>query len=138
MSVDQCQPAVEIALQKEGWTIVASPKTMRANEEDFFIDLEAERGVTSGSENAESAYIEVKCFQTAGKYKREDFYIAIGQYIVYRTIMKIKAFDVDLYLAMPADVFDKFTKPIRSVLEINNIHLIVDLVEERITQWIKW
>lgn len=40
MSVDHCQPAVEVALQKEGWRI-RTPKLITIQKEDFFIDLEA-------------------------------------------------------------------------------------------------
>jgi hypothetical protein len=137
MGIDQCQPAVEIALQKEGWTIVASPRTLATVDEDFHIDLEARRLLENGSSNATTVYIEVKCFHSEGKYKRDDLYTAIGQYIVYRTIMQLKEVAVKLYLAVPSHVFEKFSETILKVLEMNKVNIIVvDLIEERITRWI--
>jgi hypothetical protein len=138
MSMDLCQPAVEIALQKEGWTVVASPKSLITDDETFYIGLKAERRVKVSEVLPATVYIEVKCFHSTGKYKRDDFYTAVGQYIVYRTIMEMQSTDVALYLAIPSETYDEFSPTILKVLEINKIRIIiVDLAKERVTQWIR-
>lgn len=83
-------------------------------------------------------FIEVKCFHSVGKYKREDLYTAMRQYIAYRTIMKFVALNTDLYLAIPSDVYAVFNDVIRCILKANDISLlVVDLAKEEITEWIK-
>jgi hypothetical protein len=138
MSIDQCQPAVEIALQKEGWKIIFSPSHHAIKPENFYIDLEAEYLVENGNGQPEKIFIEVKCFPGEDKFAREDFYEAVGQYITYRTVLRVRGIDADLYLAVPTHIYSQFKAIIKQVLVDNRINiLLVDLAEERITEWIK-
>lgn len=102
-ALDQCHPQVIRALEKDGWEIVASPFTLTVHRDALlFVDVRAQR-----LENGESKVVllvEVKCFPEGSSDTRE-LYIALGQYLIYRSILKQKELAATVYLAVPSDAF---------------------------------
>jgi len=125
--LDSCHNQVSHALQKEGWTI--QPRQARFDADILaVIDIEANKA-------DEHAYIEVKCFP--GANTTQEYYIAFGQYVIYRTLLsKIKP-EAVLYLAVPEHVYyGEFTETIYNAIQDNRVKLIiVNLTTEVIVQW---
>ena len=66
-------------------------------------------------------------------------YEAVGKYAVYRKALKLDESDRILYLAMPEDVYDRYSKELLFIgsLDDENINLILfDTSIEKITRWI--
>jgi len=75
---DICQPAILTALRKDGWSIVGQQVYVFKGKHVIYIDIEA-------TKESSQAFIEVKCF--AETNTSTQFYIAVGQYLVYRQIL---------------------------------------------------
>jgi len=68
-----------------------------------------------------------------------EFQCALGQYILYRTLLRQLHPDYCLYLAIEQEAYETFfqTKGIQLVIEEYKILLIViNIVQEEIVQWI--
>jgi len=76
----------------------------------------------------------VKCFKEG---VQNEFYVAVGQYISYRNVIRTQRPQHTLYLAVPENVYDDFTSVQREILTENHVKLmIVNLELEVITRWI--
>jgi len=99
--------------------------------------LAAEKLITATKENKEIA-VEIKSFINPSLVK--DLENAIGQYILYYSLMLKKYPKRSLYLAIREEIFlDFFSEDIVTiVLELNPIKLMVfDSEKEEIVQWIE-
>jgi hypothetical protein len=136
MAVDQCQPQIERALQKDGWRIVSSPKHFIAEENDYFIDLELTRQIRSEQGLETTIYIEVKCLQSGSL--RTDLYIALGQYGLYQQVLIHNKVDAPLYLAVPetayTELFDTVVR--QAFARIGAKIVIINLETEVVKSWI--
>lgn len=68
-----------------------------------------------------------------------DFHNALGQYIVYRNLIKLTEPEYHLYLAIDEIVYSNFFQrlSIQVITRENNLKLIiVDTQQEKIEQWI--
>jgi hypothetical protein len=83
-AIDDCAPQVVRALQKAGWIVSPKPERKLLEHRVAYIDLVARN-------EQQSAYIEVKCFPAAaiGGASTPEEYTAIGQYIIYRTLLEL-------------------------------------------------
>jgi hypothetical protein len=133
-SFDQCHNQVIRALQKDGWRITGQQVPMKLGRRRVFIDLRATHGANGSRQ--ELALIEVKCFPDP-QNTSQDIYTAIGQYILYRAMLKELELDIPLYLSIPEaiynDVFDTIVQ--RAVAESQIKLVIVNLDEERVVRW---
>ncbi len=80
--------------------------------------------------------VEIKTFRGASEV--HDLELALGQYVLYRTLLKRFESDRKLYLAIPDSVCNTFfDEPIvRPVLEEEDLHIIAfDPQEEEVIQW---
>lgn len=79
-ALDQCEPQVIRALQKAGWVVTHQPLQIRVSRnEAVYADLRLIQPAVKQT----IIIVEVKCF--AGKRSLlDEFYHAVGQYIVYR------------------------------------------------------
>ena len=84
-AIDVCHSQVVHALQKDGWTVDPQPFTIRVQRRRGFIDIIANQSINGTSQQILLA--EVKCFQDQASWTN-DLYAAIGQYIVYRTMLE--------------------------------------------------
>jgi hypothetical protein len=131
--------AVRRALVKDGWTISHDPLRLSYEGTTVSTDLGAERLVADGQRIAvEIIAVEVKDFDS--EQMMSDFEKALGQYNLYRTLLKLLDPDRAIFLAVRNDVFDEFfQRPIIQVVteEDKVCFLIFDEVREEIVQWIR-
>jgi hypothetical protein len=130
--------AVKNALTKDGWTITHDPLTLRWGRKDLFVDLGAEKLLAAEKGNHRIA-VEIKSF--LGRSEVSDLEKALGQYILYRDIMRELESEKDrkLYLAVHRAVYvDVFQEPFgRLLIDNGHLHLVVfDEYKEEIFQWI--
>jgi len=124
------------ALLKDGWTITNDPLRLRWGSKDMYVDLGAERILTA-EKDAQKIAVELKTF--GGVSEVNDIENTIGQYAVYRSVMKRTEPDRNLYLAVHKEIFtDIFEEPLgRILLKDYRILLIVfDFKTEEIIKWI--
>ena len=133
---DTYHDACKAALIKDGWTVTHDPFTLRFGPKDLFVDLGAER-LVAAERGAERIAVEVKCF--LGASEMADLEQALGQFVLYRSLMSRIDPDRVLFLAV-SDVamLDIFDEPVgKALLEDGLAKLIVfDPVREEIIQWI--
>ena len=133
-SFDQCHNQVMRALQKDGWRVTEQQVPMKLGRRRVFIDLRATHGANGSRQ--ELALIEVKCFPDP-QNTSQDIYTAIGQYILYRAMLRELELDISLYLSIPEviynDVFDTIVQ--RAVAESQIKLVIVNLDKERVVRW---
>ncbi len=133
-SFDRCHDQVMRALEKDGWRITEQQVLMKVGRRRVFIDLLATHGANGSRQ--EIALVEVKCFSDPQNTSQE-IYTAIGQYILYRAMLRELELDIPLYLSIPVTIFNAvFDAPVQRALNESQIKLIVvDLDEEQIVQW---
>ncbi len=136
MAFDVCHDQIVRALQKAGWRIDGESVQLAIEERTGFIDIRARRD-TNGSIQ-QVLYIEVKCFSDENRMTTE-VYTALGQYMVYRTMLDRLNLTMPLYLAVPEDTFTKiFDSVIMEIVRRNQMKLmIVNIDQETIVQWIE-
>ena len=126
---DTCQPQVLTALQKDGWTITGQQIYILKGEHAVFIDIEAVK-------EDQQTFIEVKCFPENNT--STEFYIAVGQYFVYRHILSTQKPHHTLYLAIPEDTYDALTDVYYDTLHDNHVKLVIVNIEmEIVIRWIE-
>ena len=101
---DRFHDAVRNALMKEGWTITHDPYTMKYGVRDQYIDLGAEAPVAAEREGRKIA-VEIKSF--LGLSQMTDLHHAVGQYCVYRTLLRRIEAERALFLAVPQDAYSE-------------------------------
>ncbi|WP_427161847.1 XisH family protein [Aliinostoc sp. HNIBRCY26] len=127
--------AVKNALIKDGWTITADPYTIKYEKVQLFADLLADRTLEI-ERNGQQIVVEIKSFITRSPMR--EFETALGQYIIYRTLLKAVFPETKIYLAIGTTIYQSFfqQKAISMVIEENNLLLIVvDLKKEEVFQW---
>lgn len=82
------------ALVKDGWTITDDPFRMRWGGKDYYVDLGAERLIAAEKLGRRIA-VEVKSF--LGNSVVDDMEKALGQYLIYRSIMLRRQPDRELF-----------------------------------------
>ncbi len=134
---DTHHQAVKNALIKDGWTITDDPLRIRYGGVDFFVDLGAEKLLAAEKEGQRIA-VEIKSF--IGASEISEFYIALGQYLSYRTALRRAQPDRLLFVAVPEDAWTGFfTLPFaQEMLEQHQMCVVVcDVPNEVIQRWIK-
>ena len=124
------------SLIKAGWIITHDPYTITFGAKDVFINIGAER-ILAAEKDHEKIAIEIKSFR--GPSDIRDLEIAIGQYVLYRSLLKRYESERKLFLAVPQHVLSGILNEsiARPVLEDLFIAIIgFDQKLEIITQWI--
>lgn len=94
---------VRHALEKDGWIITHDPYTMQYLRDPLQIDI-GEEAAIGAEKGGQRIAVEVKSF--SGKFGITDLYTAVGQFLVYRTVLAHREPQRTLYLAMPTDAYD--------------------------------
>lgn len=133
-AIDQCEPQIIRALAKAGWHILKRQYPLRLgwNRGAVFADLRLQRGTD------QILVVEIKCFPEQLS-QLEEFYHAVGQYMLYRNALKINNIQEPIYLAIPLTIYHTFfqVEAIQSTLEDAKIKLIVVNVDaEEIVAWV--
>lgn len=125
------------ALNKDGWKITDDPLRLQYGAKDFYVDLGAEK-LLAAEKNGDKIAVEIKSF--VGASEIEDLKNAVGQFVIYRSVMEKIEFDRKLFLAIRDTVYiDLFEEPIGKLLiETENLKVLVfDAKREEIVKWIK-
>ena len=136
MARDLFHQAVREALETDGWLVTHDPLILKLGGLRMEIDLAAEQ-VLAAERGTEQIAVEIKSFLS--KSKLNDFYLAKGQYDVYRTGLATDSSPRKLYLAIDTDIFQSFFQKslIAKVVEEDAISLLVfDTETKRIIEWI--
>lgn len=134
-ALDYCHPHIARALEKDGWALVETIRVATAMR-TVYIDMEATRNINGASQRMVLA--EIKCFPDRDSTTRE-LYTAIGQYLIYRTMLAENDVQIPLYLVVPEKVYDTiFDAIVRRVMNDHNIMiLVVDIETEAAVRWIE-
>jgi XisH protein len=135
-TLDQCHDQVVRALQKEGWVVQPMPLFLTLKRRRAYIDIQASRQNNGNTNNIIVA--EVKCLSDSASLTT-DIYIAIGQYLIYRTLLRQKRFTMPIYLAVPEGIYGtSFDETIHLTLNESKIKvLVVNMETETIVRWIE-
>ena len=128
--------AVKQALISAGWEITHDPLRLQWGSRDLYVDLGAEVLVAAHYQNRKIA-VEIKSF--LGPSEIEDLRNALGQFMLYRTVLQTTEPDRTLYLAIrEATYLALFEEPIgQLVIHQYQVQIIVFHPErEEIIQWI--
>ena len=127
--------AVRSALEKEGWIITHDPLFIKIEELDFFIDLAGEKILAAEKDGFKIA-VEIKSF--IGASDLASFYIALGQFLSYRSALKKKQLNIILYLAINQDVYNDFfsNRFIQELIAEHQLKLLIfEAIQEEILLW---
>jgi len=128
---------VKTALQKDGWTITDDPLRLEVAGFNIAIDLAAERLIAANRDGQRIA-VEIKSF-LEGASAVSEFHTDLGQFLNYRSALKMSGSDRELYLAVPVSVYDTFFQleiPKSQVLDFQLKLIIYDPEGEVIVLWI--
>ncbi len=134
-ALDLYHNAAKQALIKDGWTITHDPLHLRWGRKDMYVDLGAKRLIVAERSEQKIA-VEVKSF--LGLSEMQAFRDAVGQFAIYRAVLRRTYPDYVLYLAIRDLIYDSFfEEPIGQILiEDENLKLIIfDAEKEEILQW---
>ena len=132
---DLIHDAVRNALVKDVGTITADPFTISAPEFDLYADLAAERPIAAERAGRRIA-VEIKSF--LGPSLITDFERALGQYLIYRSVLSQTEPDRKIYLAVSLATYENFlsTKTMQRIVEQHDLAiLVVELTREEVSQW---
>jgi XisH protein len=135
MALDSCHEQVVSALRKAGWELGSQPFYVLVEDFAVFPDIQAQR---IGDTGEEIIVVEVKCFADE-RSDLDELYRAIGQCLIYRSVLKLKPISAKLYLAIPDIVYYRlFNTPVvaMTIAELQIKILIVDIDQEEIVQWL--
>jgi hypothetical protein len=111
---DIYHPVVKQALLKSGWEITHDPLRLQWGTKDMYVDLGAEQLVAAERQGRKIA-IEIKSF--IGPSEIEDLRNALGQFVLYRTILQTSEPERELYLAVrEATYLAVFAEPVGQLL----------------------
>ena len=133
MAKDIIHDAVKHALIKDGWTITDDQYTLRFGDERVYADLAAEHTISP----ERVIVVEIKSF--VGASLVQEFEKALGQYMLYAGILKLKEMPHKLYLALSDTAYYDINERLilSSILKQYQIPLIVvDITLEEIVKWI--
>lgn len=134
---DTFHDAVKEALAKDGWTITHDPYTLSYGTTNVYTDLGAERSIAAQRGN-EKVALEVKSFVADSEITELER--ALGQFVLYRMLMKRVEPDRLLLLAIPQSAFKSLFEIPAGQKMIDEIDLklaVFDAEREEIIQWLK-
>jgi hypothetical protein len=125
------------ALIKAGWTITHDPYTIRRGRRNLYIDIGAEQPIAAEKEGRKIA-VEVKSL--LGTQDMPELERALGQYVLYRSLLKRIDPERLLYLAVARSAYDEHfaIDEGEDLIADENLKLLVFLPQtEVIDQWIE-
>jgi hypothetical protein len=104
------------ALLNDGWQIIHDPYTIRYEGLKLFADLAGKKLFSAQKEDT-NIVVEIKSFLSLSLI--HEFQCALGQYILYRTLLRQLHPDYRLYLAVEQEAYETFfqTKGIQLVIK---------------------
>jgi hypothetical protein len=133
---DTFHEAVKHALQRDGWTITHDPLLLAFGATNVYVDLGAELPLAAEKEGRQIA-VEVKSFLGASAVTELEH--MLGQFTLYRALLRTQEPSRLLYVAVPRAAFDTFLglPSTLAILRDEKVRLLVfDAAEEKVTAWI--
>jgi hypothetical protein len=123
------------SLRKDGWTITDDPLRLRWGKKDYYVDLGVQR-IVGAEKPGRRIAVEIKSFLGASLV--DDMEKALGQYLIYRSIMRRRQPGRELILAIPKQIAKMFAEPLgQLLLEDYELQVVVfDPKQRKIVQWI--
>ncbi len=113
-ALDRYHAAAKAALIKDGWVITHDPLHLRWGRKDMYVDLGAQRLIVA-TRSTEKIAVEVKSF--LGTSEMQDLRDAIGQFAIYRAVIRRTYPEYQLFLAVRDLVYHSFfEEPIGQIL----------------------
>jgi hypothetical protein len=134
---DLYHDAVVRALIADGWEITHDPLTLSFGGRDLFVDLGATHVTIGAARIGERIAVEIKSFVSPSPMR--DLEDAVGQYVVYRSILSQTDPERKLLLAVPQRAFEGiFTERLgQLIVSSETMRLLVfDESIERIVRWV--
>jgi hypothetical protein len=128
--------AVREALIADGWTITDDPLTVRVGLRRLYVDLAADRDRLGAERDGRRIAVEIQSF--LGDSDIENLHHAVGQYVVYRALLRRTDPDRVLYLAVADEVYnDILSEPLgQTVIDDLGIRIVVfNAGDRRILEW---
>jgi hypothetical protein len=133
---DAYHEVVKHALVKDGWIITHDPLRLQWGSKDLYVDLGAEQ-LLAADKAGQRIAVEIKSFLGASPVT--DLERALGQFVLYQTILTRTEPERVLYLAIREAVFlDLFEEPLGQLLlaEARIRLLVFNPDAEEICRWI--
>ena len=134
---DTFHDAVIASLVKDGWTVTHDPYTLSFGTTNVYTDLGAERPIAA-QRGEEKIALEIKSF--LGDSAVRELEIALGQFVLYRMLMRKVEPDRTLLLAVPETAFKSLFEESagqRVIQEVDLKLVIFDPIRQEILQWLK-
>ncbi len=132
---DTFHTTVRLALERDGWTITDDPLVLAVGRHNLFVDLGAER-LLAAKRGEERIAVEIKSF--IGRSEVADLEQALGQFALYRGILRRNDAERELVLAVPKPVYESLlTSDLGQVAreEVGLALMVFDPVAEVIWKW---
>lgn len=123
-------------LQDDGWTITDNPLYLTYGGRNLEVDLGAELPIGAEKDKRRIA-VEVKSF--IGKSEVVDLEDALGQYLLYRTLLSRLEVTRELFLAVSVLAYEGiFSEPLgQLIVDAYALRLLVfDDVERKVIRWV--
>lgn len=123
-------------MEKDGWRITDDPYTIEFEDLRVWADLGAEK-IFAAEREGRKIVVEVKVFGAISLVN--DFEKALGQYNLYRSVLKLTDTDRELFLAVADEVYERFFRraSIQAIIADQQVKLFVFApATEEILQWI--
>jgi hypothetical protein len=136
-AIDQCEPQIIRALQKQGWIITHQPYPIRIEKSRTRSHVYADLRLENLQSQQSAIIIEIKCFPE-NRSLMDEIQQAVGQYIIYRNALKLNKVVMPVYLAVPQTIYESFfRKPLmQGVIEDTQLKIVViDLDNEEVISW---
>ncbi|HAZ48603.1 MAG TPA: fatty-acid synthase [Cyanobacteria bacterium UBA11369] len=127
---------VKNALIKDGWVITDDPFTIKFEDLRLFADLAAEK-LIAAEKDKRRIVVEIKTFKSPSLITELER--AVGQYGIYRTLLKQAPPEREIYLAIDEETYENFFQQLASQTIINDHRIKLRIFEsnsEEILQWI--
>ncbi len=134
---DSFHGAVRTALERDGWTITDDPLVVPVGLHNVFVDLGAER-LLAAERGTERIAVEVKSF--VGRSEVADLEQALGQFVLYRGLLRRSDPGRQLLLAVPRAIHESLlTSELGRVAweEVGLTMLVFDPASEVILRWFR-
>ena len=134
---DAFHDAFRNALIKDGWTITHDPYTIYRGKQALYIDIAAETPLSAEKDGRKIA-VEIKSLLV--KVDMPEYERALGQFVLYRSLLKRKEPGWTLYLAVSSRAYKEYFFPGegRDLIADENLKIIVfDHMTEVVKQWIE-
>jgi hypothetical protein len=136
MAKDIIHDIVKRALLKEGWTITDDPYIIEYKEITLYADLGAERPLAA-ERGDQKIVVEVKSF--IGRSAMQDLKVAVGQYVVYFSLLEVVEPERQLYLAVSEQIYRELflLEAVQIIVRRYQLALlVVNIQQEEVSGWI--